>query len=111
MPLINYGFSNCKVYNDQTNYNKSIKILGGKKDKIKIRYRGYSYVDTTGSDLSKIKKEITMKKNISAPIKKGDVVGKVEYTLDNKIIGENFLEAEERVKEADYLYHSSAQRD
>ena len=102
--LINYGFSNCKVYNDQTNYNKSIKILGGKKDKIKIRYRGYSYVDTTGSDLSKIKKEITMKKNISAPIKKGDVVGKVEYTLDNKIIGENFLEAEESVKEADYLY-------
>ena len=102
--LINYGFSNCKVYKDEINYNKRITISGGEKENIKIAYRGFSFVDTKGSDLSKIKKKVIMKQNISAPIKQGDVVGKVEYTLDNKVIGENFLEAQENVKKADYLY-------
>lgn len=102
--LINYGFSNCKVYKDETNYDKYIAIGGGKKEKIKIGYRGFAYVDTKGSDLSKIKKEVIMKSNINAPIKQGDVVGKVKYTLDNKVIGEGFLESEENVKEADYFY-------
>lgn len=102
--LIKYGFSNCKVYKDKTNYNQSVKINGGEKEKIKIRYRGFSFVDTKGSDLKKIKREVIMKKELNAPIKQGDVVGKVEYTLDNKVIGENFLEAEENVKRADYLF-------
>ena len=102
--MIKYGFSNCKVYKDETNYNKNIAINGGIKDKIKIRFRGFSYVDTKGSDLDKIKKEITMKKSISAPIKQGDVVGKIAYTLDNRVVGESFLESAENVKEANYLY-------
>ena len=102
--LINYGFSNCKVYKDETDYKKYIPVSGGEKEKIKMRYRGFSYVDTKGSDLDKIKREVIMKENIAAPIKKGDVVGKVEYTLDGKVIGENFLEAGEAVKKADYLY-------
>lgn len=102
--LINYGFSNCKVYKDNTNYNKNILVSGGEKEKIKMRFRGFSFVDTKGNDLKKIKKEVIMKRNISAPIKQGDVVGKVEYTLDNKVIGENFLEAGEDVRKADYFY-------
>lgn len=102
--LINYGFSNCKVYKDKSNYNKKIEINGGKKDKVKIKYGGFSFVDTKGRDLDKIKKEVIMKKEISAPIKSGDVVGKVEYSLDNKVIGENFLEAAENVKKADYIF-------
>lgn len=102
--LIKYGFSNCKVYKDETNYNKNIAINGGIKDKIKIRFRGFSYVDTKGSDLDKIKKEITMKKSMNAPIKQGDVVGKIAYTLDNQVVGESFLESAENVKEANYLY-------
>ena len=102
--LIKYGFSNCKVYKDKTNYNKNIAINGGIKDKVKIRFRGFSYVDTKGSDLDKIKKEIIMKKSISAPIKQGDVVGKIAYTLDNQVVGESFLESAENIKEANYLY-------
>ena len=102
--LIKYGFSNCKVYKDKTNYNKNIVINGGIKDKVKIRYRGFAYVDTKGNDLNNIKKEITMKKSISAPIKQGDVVGKIAYTLENQVIGESFLEADEDVKEANYFY-------
>lgn len=102
--LIHYGFSNCKVYKDESNYNKKIEINGGEKEKVKIRYRGFSFVDTKGRDLGKIKKEIIMKKEISAPIKIGDIVGKVEYSLDDKVIGENFLEAEENVKKANYMF-------
>ena len=45
-----------------------------------------------------------MKKEISLPLKNGDVVGKVEYTLDGRVIGENYLEAAENVEKADYLF-------
>jgi D-alanyl-D-alanine carboxypeptidase (penicillin-binding protein 5/6) len=102
--LINYGFSNCKVYKDNTNYKKRINISGGKKEKVLCDDKGFSYVDVKGSNLTGIKKETTMRKEISAPIKKGDVLGKITYTLDNKIIGENYIVALESVKKADFMY-------
>jgi D-alanyl-D-alanine carboxypeptidase (penicillin-binding protein 5/6) len=61
--LINYGFSNCKVYTDNDGYKTKIKVTNGKKDKVDISTNRFSYVDTKGRDLSKVtKKEIRNEK-------------------------------------------------
>ncbi len=101
--LIKYGFSNCKVFKDKTNYRRRIDINGGKKEKVLIDSAGFSYVDTKGQDLKKIKKNIVMRKDLTAPLKKGEVVGKISYLAGKKVIGETELVAKERVEKSDYV--------
>ncbi|WP_299120342.1 D-alanyl-D-alanine carboxypeptidase family protein [uncultured Eubacterium sp.] len=102
--LIKYGFSNCKVFKDKTNYRRRIDINGGKKEKVLIDSAGFSYVDTKGQDLKKIKKSIVMRKHLTAPLKKGEVVGKISYLAGKKVIGETELVAKESVEKSDYVY-------
>ena len=43
---------------------------------MKVRQEGtFTYVDTTGADLSKIKSKTRKDKNVKAPLKKGEKVG------------------------------------
>lgn len=102
--LINYGFSNCKVYNDENSHESELKISNGKKNKIKVIGTPFSFVDTKGSDLSKVKSKVIMKDNVAAPLKKGDVVGMVEYYLNDSKIGKADIVSEETVYKADYGY-------
>nr|WP_302625511.1 D-alanyl-D-alanine carboxypeptidase family protein [uncultured Eubacterium sp.] len=102
--LINYGFSNCKVYKDEKNHVKEVNVNGGRKGTASVKNNKFSFVDTEGKDLSKMKTEVKMNQQINAPIKKGDVVGKIEYTLDGKKIGETNIVSDENVKKADYKF-------
>ena len=45
---------------------------------------------------------MALKDNINAPVRKGDIVGKIEYIMDKKKIGEVKITAEETVDKADY---------
>lgn len=100
--LINYGFSNCKVYKDNKKYQNKVNICGGEKDKVKVQNDTFSYVDTKGGKIDGIESKVTLKDNINAPIRKGDIVGKIEYIMDKKKIGEVKIMAEETVDKADY---------
>ena len=53
-----------------------------------------------------IEKEIQIKEGITAPVKKGDVLGKAVFMLDGEVIGETDIIATENVEKAgffDYL--------
>ena len=78
--------------------------MNGKQDAIQIKCEEFSYVDTAGNDLSKVKSKVVMRKNITAPIKKGDMVGEIEYSLNGKKIGTANITSQETVKKADYKY-------
>ena len=97
--LLEYGFGSCKVYREKENLKlKEIKLIRGKKDTFKIMpEEKFSYVLSQGEDLSKIKRSIHIKKNLHAPVKKGDKVGAIEYTLDGKTIGKVALVSKESV--------------
>ncbi len=100
--LINYGFSNCKVYKDNKKYQNKVNICGGEKDKVKVQNDTFSYVDTKGGKIDGIESKVALKDNINAPVRKGDRVGKIEYIMDKKKIGEVKIMAEETVDKADY---------
>lgn len=100
--LINYGFSNCKVYKDNKKYQNKVNICGGEKDKVKVQNDTFSYVDTKGGKIDGIESKVVLKDNINAPVRKGDIVGKIEYIMDKKKIGEVKIIAEETVDKADY---------
>lgn len=100
--LINYGFSNCKVYKDNKKYQNKVNICGGEKDKVKVQNDTFSYVDIKGGKIDGIESKVVLKDNINAPVRKGDIVGRIEYIMDKKKIGEVKIMAEETVDKADY---------
>ena len=87
--LLNYGFGKCQVYKDSNPEKlENVGVKGGVEDEVPIVYENtFSYLDTTGADLTGITKEIELKKDLKAPVKKGEKVGEVHYFLNGKSIG------------------------
>ena len=102
--LINYGFSNCKVYTDNDGYKTKIKVTNGTKDKVDISTNRFSYVDTKGRDLSKVTKKVFVNKKVKAPVKKNQKVGYIEYYLNDKSIGKSDIVSVTNVEKADYFH-------
>nr|WP_317282177.1 D-alanyl-D-alanine carboxypeptidase family protein [uncultured Sellimonas sp.] len=98
--LLDYGFSKCKKYEDKEyqTFRKEIQVDGGEEETVPvIQEKGFSYIDIQGNDVGQIKKEAALKKSVKAPVKKGTILGKMQYTSNGKVIGEVNLTAEKTV--------------
>lgn len=102
--LLNYGFAKCQLYCDDNKEKPSdLEVKKGVADKVPVAYQSsFEYVDTKGSDLNTIKKEVSLPKTVEAPVKKGDTVGKVTYSLNGKVIGEVDIVSKKSVKKAEF---------
>jgi len=102
--LLNYGFANYtkKLILDKGNNLGEIELFKGKKELLKIE----TEVDLTdiisNTEESKYHYEVKVD-SIEAPIKKGEIVGKVFLYKDNKKISEYNVVASEDVKKANYF--------
>ena len=56
-------------------------------------------MDTKGSNLTQIKRQVQLQKDIQAPIKKGQKLGVINYYLDKEKIGEIPVVASEDIDE------------
>ncbi|MBQ4510865.1 MAG: D-alanyl-D-alanine carboxypeptidase, partial [Clostridia bacterium] len=92
--LLDYGFANFSIYEDTANDYGTIQILGGTKNSVAVKYDGFIQLLTKGKN-KQINKEIEIIENIDAPVKKGDIVGKIKYISDGEIIGENNIYCKE----------------
>lgn len=106
--LLNYGFGSCQMYEDDNEEKLSpAPVQRGVEDTVKCRIlEPFYYLDTEGRNLENIEKEIQIKEGITAPVKKGDVLGKAVFMLDGEVIGETDIIATENVEKAgffDYL--------
>lgn len=99
--MLNYGFGKCSIYQDEKALEKIVyaEVKHGMQEKAKGEtLEGFRYVDTSGSDLSAVEKEVQIQKQ-TAPIKKGDQIGEVIYRLNEKTIGSVPVYATEGVGE------------
>ena len=106
--LLNYGFGSCQMYEDDNEEKLSpAPVQRGVEDTVKCRIlEPFCYLDMEGRNLENIEKEIQIKEGITAPVKKGDVLGKAVFMLDGEVIGETDIIAAENVEKAgffDYL--------
>lgn len=106
--LLNYGFGSCQMYEDDNEEKLSpAPVQRGVKDTVKCRIlEPFYYLDTEGRNLENIEKQIQIKEGITAPVKKGDILGKAVFMLDGEVIGETDIIATENVEKAgffDYL--------
>ena len=84
--LLDYGFANYGIYRHEPETLPELKVNGGVLDGVPVGYSTFSCVVEKGT-VNKIKCEITLPECVSAPVKKGDEVGKAVFTLDGKEIG------------------------
>ena len=103
--LLDYGFSLCKVYTDkQPPALSPVSIHNGTQEMLSCKYdKNFSYVFTSEINPNKIQKKVIFQKNLSAPIKKNQVIGKLEYSYHQKNIGSVSILASHSVKKATYL--------
>jgi D-alanyl-D-alanine carboxypeptidase (penicillin-binding protein 5/6) len=95
--LLDWGFANYGVYQHTPKTLSSLKVNGGESDTLPIKYDGFSLV-VEKSDVGKIKYNIELPECAQAPLKQGDEVGRVIFTLDGKEIGILPIYADENVE-------------
>lgn len=109
--LLNHGFGKCQLYTDESAPDvKNADVEGGVEEYVSVERPGtFSYLDMTGANLAEVEKRTEMNENLSAPLKKGDVIGYIVYSIDGREIGRAELTAGEAVEKAgfiDYLIKS-----
>ena len=104
--LLDYGFANCKRY-EVPNLNKKIKdipVKYGEQDLVKIKQRGTFETILTGNQSSKnITYNIQRKKQLEAPVKKGQHAGWITYYYKEDYIGKEELITQNGVKKMTFL--------
>lgn len=102
--LLNYGFSKCQKYEEDTiKETPPVKVKGGEENEVKtIQEKAFAYIDTSGVNLSGISRQIEMKKEMQAPVKKGSKAGEAVFYLGDNEIGRVDIMTVEGVKKSTY---------
>ena len=85
--LLDFGFANYALYKDTAKQLESIPVLYGKSDNVLLSSTGFSKL-VSKSEKGRIEAYYDIPDQLTAPIKKGDAVGKITYKIEDKVIGE-----------------------
>ncbi len=110
--MLNYAFAQYQthpMFKRNQSIGKAEVNKGKEKTVTAITSEPLSLLTKKGEKTEDVKQKITLKKNLDAPIKKGDKVGTIKLTRDGKVILESPLVAKNDVKEAGWwtLYKRS----
>ena len=102
--LLDFGFNNFE-YKKMISKNdivKSVKIAKGLKTETNVVAEEDSgTLIVKGKDFN-IEQKIEIQDIIDAPVKKGDVIGKLKYTLDGEVVGECNLIINEDIEKMNF---------
>ena len=102
--LLDYGFANYQYESVQPRLNaKECEILGGVQKTVKIKTQGSFNVFLRKGDSANITQQIKINENLAAPIKKGEVIGMVNFYLNNEQIGSIDITAVENVDKKNFF--------
>jgi D-alanyl-D-alanine carboxypeptidase (penicillin-binding protein 5/6) len=105
--LLNYGFANTQVYRDLAEEHgfETVEIKKGVKDTVSLGMeKDFSHVFTKGEDITAVSSQAIFAGDIQAPVKKGDVLGSVEYFYEGEKLGAAALLAQEDIGKAGFLF-------
>lgn len=103
--LLNYGF---QFYESTLVYKKtqaisSMHVYKGAEKTVTASVKNDLYLSLPKGDYANVKATTTSKQPLIAPVKSGQEIGKITFSLDNQIIAERKLIASTSVGEAGFL--------
>ena len=94
--LLDWGFANFAMYRNAGADAGRIKVLGGVAEDCGVLYGDFSRLMKKGAEKS-VTYTLEIPDTLSAPVKTGDVIGKIVYRNGDEIIGEGDVVASESV--------------
>ena len=95
--LLDHGFANYALYTEDGGEVEAVPVLSGKVDEIMLYSKPFSAL-VNKSDIKKISKLYDIPESIKAPVKSGDILGSITYTVDGKLLGACELASNENVE-------------
>lgn len=102
--LLDYGFSNCQRMRIETTRKEigKIPVEKGQKSDVSCQKKIITDLVDIKTKPGKVSKRIKIY-SVKAPVRKGQVIGEVQYIKGGKIIHKEKILAEETIKKADFL--------
>ncbi len=101
--LLNHGFATCTQFKEEVPDCVKAKVSGGIEKEVEARQQApFTYIDTTGANLSSMERKVVLDEKIRAPLKVGQKIGEAKYYLDGKEVGCVDIVAVKPVKKATY---------
>lgn len=103
--LLNYGFQfyeSTLVYKRSQTIN-TLRLYKGQQETVPTTLSKELYLSLPKGDYARVKATMTSRQPLVAPIKAGQEVGKITFTLDGKTINEQILVAGKSVEEAGFF--------
>lgn len=103
--LLNYGFQffeSTLVYKQNQAIN-TLRVYKGQDKTIAATVSNDFYLTLPKGDYAQVKASMTSQQPLIAPIKAGQTIGKITFSLDGKIINEQALVAAKNVDEAGFF--------
>lgn len=97
--LLDYGFANYNYSSIDAGLeeNTELDVIKGTEKKVGIKPQSTLNILLPKTASGKVERKTVLSENVTAPVKKGDVLGTVTVTLDGEQLGEIPLVAEEDV--------------
>ncbi len=102
--LLDYGFANCSIYTDNKvlDGNNQIEIEDGTTDFATVKAENtFHYVFVGNASKQKVKKKLVVEKK-KAPVKKGEIVGRMEYYQGKELLGSVNIIAVKTIEKQQY---------
>jgi len=86
--MLDYGFATYGLYEDGGEFLENVPVTSGKINEAAVYSKPFSAL-LDKSKLSSVEKRYSIPETLSAPLKAGDIVGEIVYTLDGEEIGKS----------------------
>ena len=94
--LLDWGFANYAQYQASERVPQSIDVVGGTQSSCPIKAETFSCLVPKGK-ASAVQSTLSLPERLSAPLEQGQIVGKIEYTLDGTVLGSADITAQANV--------------
>lgn len=103
--LLDYGFANYTYSNITPELNdiNELQVKNGVVQKVKLEAKDNFNLLLKKSEVADVAQRVNLPQNVSAPIKKGDVLGTVDFYSGDKQIGSVDITAAENVDKMSFL--------
>ncbi len=103
--LLNYGFQfyeSTLVYKQSQTVN-TLRVYKGQQKTVAVSLNKDFYLTLPKGDYARVKASMTSQQPLISPIKAGQAVGKITFSLDGKIINAQKLVASKNIDEAGFI--------
>ena len=100
--LLDWGFANYAVFECEGQSMGNVGVIGGVKDICSVEFQSFSCVVPKGK-LSEVKKTVSLEESFPAPLKKGEKLGSITYSIGEQTIGSVDIVASETVEKINYF--------